>query len=417
MKKTLFIIPFLIALNTFAQQKTPVKSCPCSVSSEISEWKPELNKGFDMANSFNNFAYSVNGIYIAEDRDSLYQIKIIVDPKSYGTFVYYQHLSFSKARLIDKQAITLCKEMPNVQDGGWIGQNIFTPKYPINKRFVASTFFAGESYFRTDKRHFYRLYKCDKKTEFGIHDADRERFYRKVYWQPKGEFTEISLISFTQEEVKKYNKQQLATMRNEVYARYNYAFKEGGNWYKHFDKKPNYRWNHFNDVTPFITAVEKENIKYITAFESSDYYDNQHKNEFLDFWEKLRASTKEANLERLMAFVQFPFAINGEHDDMPTLKVNKQQFAKIWPLLMQQENYDLRDNGKLVSWYSRSIFSKADAFAGQTLHTQSNSIANINFEKINGVWKLEGAYADNDLYPKLQNMLMAEKGKTPVKKN
>lgn len=370
-----------------------------------------------MVKDYDNFAYSINGMYIAEDRDSLYQIKIIVDPKSYGTFVYYQHLTFSKARVIDKQAITLCKQMPNVQDGGWIGQNIFTPKYPLNKRFVASEFFVGESYFRVDKRHFYRLYKCDKKTEFGIHDADRERFYRKIYWEPKGEFTEISLISFTQKEVKKYNKQQLATMRNEVYARYNYAFKEDGKWYKHFNKRPDYRWNHFKDVTPFITAVEKENIKYITAFESPDYYDDQFKNDFLDFWEKLRATTKEANLEKLTTLVQFPFAINGEHDDMLILKINKQQFAKIWPLLMQQENYDMNNNGKLVSWYSRSIFSKADAFAEQTLHTKSNSLANLNFEKINGVWKLDGAYADNYLYPKIESMLMGEKAKSQSKKN
>ncbi len=102
---------------------------------------------------------------------------------------------------------------------------------------------------------------------------------------------------------------------------------------------------------------------------------------------------------------------------MPVLKVNKQQFAKIWPLLMQQENYDMRDNGKLVSWYSRSIFSKADAFAEQTLHTKSNSIANLDFEKLNGVWKLNGAYADLELYPKIQSMLMSDKGKFPDKKN
>jgi len=411
----LFLI-FCCAVNCLAQQKTAVKNCPCTSSTEISAWTPELKKGYDQKSIANNFAYSVNGIYIAEDRDTVYQIKIIVDPKSYGTFVYYQHLSFSKARLINKQ-VTNCETLPNVHDGGWVGNNIFEPKNAINKQFVASEFFVGESYFRVDKRHFYRFYKCDKETKFGIHDADRERFYRKVYWEVEGDYPEISIRSFTQVDVKKYNKQQLAEMRNTVYARYNYAFKEGGKWYQHFNKKPDYRWNHFKNITPFLTHVEKENIKYITAFESADYYDNQFKNDFLDFWEKLRASTKDANLEQLIPLVQFPFAINGEHDDMPVLKVNKQQFAKIWPLLMQQENYDMRDNGKLVSWYSKSIFSKADAFAEQTLNTKSNSIANLDFEKLNGVWKLNGAYADLELYPKIQSMLMADKGKFPVKKN
>ena len=106
-----------------------------------------------------------------------------------------------------------------------------------------------------------------------------------------------------------------------------------------------------------------------------------------------------------MPLIQFPFAINGEHDDMPILKVNKQQFTKVWPLLLQQENYDMNNTGKLVSWLSKSVFGKADAFAEQMIHTKSNNVANLGFEKLNGIWKLNGAYADNDLYPKIQSML------------
>jgi len=353
-------------------------------------------------------------MYIAEDRDSLYQIKIIVDKKSYGTFVHFQQLSFNKARLINKQ-VTSCNELPNVHDGGWISANIFAPAKAINRQMVPANFFVGESYLRVDKTRFYRLYKCDKKNEFGIHDADRERFYRKVYWQPEGNFTEISLYHFTQIDVKKYNKQQLAEMRNAVYARYNYAFKEDGKWFAYFNKKPNYRWNHFKDVTPFITTLEKENINYITGFEGPEYYDNQYQNDFLDFWQKLRTTVLENDADKLNALIQFPFMISGEHDDMPDLKVSKQQFAKIWPMLLQQENYDISGTNKLVSWLSKSVFSKTDAFAEQMLHTKSNNIANLGFGKMNGIWKMTGAYADTDLYPKIQSMLMADK-KSPVKK-
>ncbi|RZL41483.1 MAG: YARHG domain-containing protein [Pedobacter sp.] len=213
--------------------------------------------------------------------------------------------------------------------------------------------------------------------------------------------------SFTQVDVKKYSKQQLAEMRNAVYARYNYAFKEDGKWYQHFNKKPDYRWNHFKDVTPFLTHVEKQNIKYITAFESADYYDNQFENKFMDFWHKLRTSVQENNLEKLYPLLQFPFIVNGEHDGMPELKVNKQQFAKVWPMLLEQENYDIKSANKLISWLSKSVFSKADAFAEQMIHTKSNSIANLGFENINGVWKMNGAYADSDLYPKIQSVLKA----------
>ena len=404
MKQILILVAFIFSIPALAQQKATSNNCPCSVQSTTSEWKPEFKKGFDQKSIFNSFAYTVNGIYIAEDRDTVYQMKIIVDPKSYGTFVYYQHLSFSKARLINKQ-VTNCESSPNVHDGGWVGNNIFEPKNAINKQFVGSGFFVGESYLRVDKSHFFRLYKCDKKSEFGIHDADRQRYYRKVYWEPEGDFTEISLRSFTQVDVKKYTKAQLAEMRNAVYARYNYAFKEGGKWYQHFNKKPDYRWNHFKDVTPFITHVEKENIKYITAFESADYYDNQFENKFVDFWQKLRTTVLENDVEKLYPLVQFPFIVNGEHDGMPALKVSKQQFAKVWPMLLQQENYDTNGVGKLVSWLSKSVFSKADAFAEQMIHTKSNNIANLGFENINGVWKLNNAYADTDLYPKIQSML------------
>ena len=218
MKRVVYIL-FLVASTAYGQSKSSNINCPCSGSSEISEWKPQFNKGFDKNAQSDNFAYSVNGMYVAEDRDSLYQIKIIVDKKSYGTFVHFQQLSFSKAKLINKQ-VTSCNELPNVHDGGWIGANIFAPVKAINKQMVPSTFFEGESYLRIDKTRFYRLYKCDKKTEFGIHDPDRQRYYRKVRWQPEGSFPEISLYGFTQIDVKKYNKQQLAEMRNAVYARY-----------------------------------------------------------------------------------------------------------------------------------------------------------------------------------------------------
>ncbi|RZL18584.1 MAG: hypothetical protein EOO96_26980, partial [Pedobacter sp.] len=174
MKRIAYIV-FLIASTVYGQSKSSNINCPCSNSSEISEWKPQFNKGYNKNVQSDNFAYSVNGVYVAEDRDSLYQIKIIIDKKSYGTFVHFQQLSFSKARLINKQ-VTSCNELPNVHDGGWIGANIFAPVKAINKQMVPSTFFEGESYLRIDKTRFYRLYKCDKKAEFGIHDPDRQRY-------------------------------------------------------------------------------------------------------------------------------------------------------------------------------------------------------------------------------------------------
>lgn len=391
-----------LSVSAFAQQKGTAP-CPCTTTSGTSDWRPKLINGYDTSSFSNNFAHSVNGVYVAEDADSLYQIKLIVDVKPYARFVHFQHLSFSKARLIDKQVCS-CDELPNVHDGGWIGRNIFQPEAALNKRFVASEFFVGDNYLRVDQQHFYSLYQCDQKTEFGIIDPARARYYRKVHWQPEGDFTEISLFSFLQKDVKRYSKQQLAAMRNEVFARYNYKFKEGGKWYQYFQNKPAYRWNYFDNVDPFITTLERDNLSYIVAFESADYYDDQYHNPFLDFWKQFRESVQQSNPEKLVAQVQFPFTVYGEEDNMPGIKISRQQFAKVWTLLMQQENYDLNDEGKLNTQRSQTVIAAADAFADQMIHTKTNSLGNLNFEQVNGLWKLNSAYADFDLYPQIEKI-------------
>ncbi|WP_090499645.1 YARHG domain-containing protein [Pedobacter terrae] len=415
MKKMIYIL-FLISTVVYGQSKSANNNCPCSISSEISNWKPQLAKGFDTKATADNFAHSLNGMYLSEDRDSLYQIKIIIDAKAYGTFVHFQHLSFSKAKLLSKQ-VTTCEQLPNVHDGGWINASIFSPVKAINKKFAASTFFLGESNFRINKTSSYRLYKCDKETKFGIFDLNKQRYYRKVHWEPEGSFTEISLVGFIQNDLKRYSKQQLAEMKNAVYARYNYAFKGNGKWYAHFNKKPGYRWNYFKDITPFITTLEKDNIEYITGFEGAEYYDNQKSNDFLDFWEKLRTMVPENDTDKLNDLIEFPFTIKGVEDGIPELKVSKQQFASVWPMLLEQENFGINGSNKPVSSLSKSVFNKADAFAAQMLHTKSNNIANLVFQKMNGLWKVSRAYADPDLYPKLQRMLTAKKVKPFTKKN
>ena len=402
MKINLTILLFFTAnlAIAFAQNREQVKDCPCTNSSAIATWKPTLTKSFDTISSANNFSNSVNGMYLAEDRDSLYQIKIIVDTKPYGRFVHFQHLSFSK-KTTSLKKVTDCGKVTKVNDGGWIGRNVFTPSAPISKTFVASQFFVGDGSFRLNKSQFYRLYKCEQKNEFGIEDSRLQRFYRKVDWQPKGDFIEISLVTFTQREVKKYNKQQLAIMRNAVYARYNYAFAEGGKWYNYFNGKPNYRWNRFKDVTPFLTSVEKENLVYISAFEKPEYYDNQFANDFLTFWEKLRANVKQNALEKISEQVLFPFIIGGDLEQMPQIKITRAQFAKIWPLLLQQENYELNKAGQPTSFLTKNIFNSEGAFTATMLRTDHNGIANLNFEKQSGKWKLTGAYASGDSYDKI----------------
>lgn len=77
---------FLISTVVYGQSQSVNNNCPCSIASEISDWKPQLAKGFDTKATADNFAHSLNGMYLSEDRDSLYQIKIIIDAKAYDSW-------------------------------------------------------------------------------------------------------------------------------------------------------------------------------------------------------------------------------------------------------------------------------------------------------------------------------------------
>lgn len=401
-----YITILLTVLALFSMAGKLVAQCPCTNTTETNYWEPDLKKSYktgDFGGYNGNYGNTINGVYVASDKDSIYQIKILIEPQSYGTFVHFQHISFSISEFRGSGRSVLCSELPNVKDGGWFGLDIYTPKSYTNKRFVASEFFKGDRYFRVDDRHFYELYKCEKESKYGIADRGRALYYRKVSWQPYGNYTEISLFNLMQKDLKKYSKEQLAEMRNEVFARYNYAFKEDGKWYKIFDKLGRYRWNYFKDVTPFITTLEKANLDYIKGFTSTDYYDNQQQNDFLDFWQSLRQNVIEQNTEKLIAQVKFPFEIHGDVDEM-VLKIGKEQFAKVWQLLLLQENYDMNDQGKLTSSLTKSIFNNAGAFDELMINTKENFISNLYFNKINGEWKIGSAYADFEIYKAIEKV-------------
>ena len=379
--------------------------CPCNTTNETTTWKPDLTNSFNIKGGENgNFDNTINGVYVSADKDSIYQIKILIEPQSWGTFVHFQHISFYAKDDRFKDENVGCSSSTLVHDGGWFGRSIYAPNSSINKRFVASRFFESNQFFDIGNGHPYVLYKCEKEWGYGILDRDKSRYYRKVFWQPKGNYPEISLFHLFQKDLKKYNKEQLSEMRNEVFARYNYAFKEKGKWFKFFDKLGNYRWNYFDDVTHFITSLEKENLDYIKGFSSADYYDNQLQNDFLDFWHLLRKNVKEQNTENLIAQVKFPFEIHGE-DDEAVIKIGKEQFAKIWQILLLQENYDLNNQGKLTSSLTKSIFNNVGAFDELMINTKENSINNLNFSKINEEWKIGSAYADFGRYEAIEKLI------------
>jgi hypothetical protein len=81
-----------------------------------------------------------------------------------------------------------------------------------------------------------------------------------------GKFTQASKRLLNKEELKRMTNLNLKLMRNEIFARYAYTFKTGGDMEKYFMKQIWYSKQHEN-VTLFLTDLEKENIKRIQQFE------------------------------------------------------------------------------------------------------------------------------------------------------
>jgi hypothetical protein len=393
------IVFILMAQFTFAQ-------CACKYPQTSQEWIPEANISFDKLVWSNNYYYTPNGMYISEDDDSLYMIKIIVDSKNFATFIHYQHISFYKksGNAVLKNVLN-CNEEINAKDGGWFGSSIYKPS-SFSREYIY--FRTNNSFTTSHSKKLFHFIKCSGGKpwqELGLYDVQSKRFYIKNTWMPKGNYLDVSLKTFYQDDVKKYTKAQLAAMRNEVFARYNYKFKEGNKWYNYFDTTINYRWNFFENVEPFLTTIEKENLSYIKAFESDDYYDNQLRNDFLKFWESFRQNVLHKDVEKQKTQIKWPLQIHGDFDDMPVLKINQNLFPQVWKIIFKQAYFGIGENGKLSQNNIGNLFQNSNAFAKQMIHTKSNYLENLSFENEHNNWKLTTIYADNENYNEIENLL------------
>ncbi|MEQ8365049.1 MAG: YARHG domain-containing protein [Cyclobacteriaceae bacterium] len=83
-----------------------------------------------------------------------------------------------------------------------------------------------------------------------------------------GNFIEASITELNPANLKTLSSQELKLMRNELFARYGYIFKEGGEMEEHFRKRSWYEPQHTN-VDNFLTELEKENIKLIQTEEAN----------------------------------------------------------------------------------------------------------------------------------------------------
>ena len=81
-----------------------------------------------------------------------------------------------------------------------------------------------------------------------------------------GKYTFASTIELNPEKLTKMSSYELKIIRNEIYARYGYKFKEGGEMDAYFRKISWYKPQH-SDVNSFLTELEKSNIKLIRTEE------------------------------------------------------------------------------------------------------------------------------------------------------
>lgn len=99
------------------------------------------------------------------------------------------------------------------------------------------------------------------KNEFGKKIGKGNDFY-------EGDFTIASKKFLSDDFLNSQSLRNLKLMRNEIYARYGYDFKSGGEMEKYFEKKSWYAPNsNFNEA--LLTVVEKKNVEKIIQFEKT----------------------------------------------------------------------------------------------------------------------------------------------------
>ncbi|MGY6648324.1 YARHG domain-containing protein [Wenyingzhuangia sp. IMCC45574] len=87
----------------------------------------------------------------------------------------------------------------------------------------------------------------------------------KLYY---GKHPSTSFLKLEKSKLKKMKKSDLRIMRNEIFARYGYEFKKGGEMFKYFKEQEWYRPEHKN-VSSFLTDIELENIDIIKQVEQN----------------------------------------------------------------------------------------------------------------------------------------------------
>ncbi|MEQ8237836.1 MAG: YARHG domain-containing protein [Cyclobacteriaceae bacterium] len=98
-------------------------------------------------------------------------------------------------------------------------------------------------------------------------DYELGRKNSKLTMTYNGKYPQSSTIELTNSDLTNMDFEELRIMRNEIFARYGYIFKEGGEMNKYFNRQPWYK-PELVEVNELLTELEKANIKLIQSVES-----------------------------------------------------------------------------------------------------------------------------------------------------
>jgi hypothetical protein len=84
-----------------------------------------------------------------------------------------------------------------------------------------------------------------------------------------GDYPQASIRFLTDRDIDAMTAAELQIMRNEIFARYGYRFREGGKMLAHFSQTGWYQPQHKN-VDDFLTEIERNNVSLIQAQERGE---------------------------------------------------------------------------------------------------------------------------------------------------
>ena len=121
-------------------------------------------------------------------------------------------------------------------------------------------------------------------------------------------------------------------------------------------------------------------------------------NSFQKFWLTFREAVIENDTLEIAELTRFPFETRGEMDSDPIVKYDRTNFFKVFKAYLGQEIYWNEDEGFISSLEEikrRTFIDSAN------VHENWTRVGHLEFEKIDGNWKLVFAYLqirDEDLW-------------------